>query len=131
MHSGTPHGIRVPVGDLRRTCAQCIRRIAFGLLFFFACACVAWAQAPNRVLHLDGNQSYIELPPDIFQELTETTVEAWVKFGSLDQSRFYSYGAPFRDLGLGHAFRDPTALNFFVSTNQGASSEIVVPGSIA
>jgi len=46
---------------------------------------VAPAQPPttNRVLDLDGNGSYVELPPHIFDELTEATVEVWVKWNDL------------------------------------------------
>jgi hypothetical protein len=31
--------------------------------------------APNRVLELDGHGSYVELPPNIFKDLEEATVE--------------------------------------------------------
>src|SRR5215203_4417357 len=34
----------------------------------------------NRALKLDGTNSYVELPPDIFTNLTEATVEAWVRW---------------------------------------------------
>ena len=36
--------------------------------------------APNRVLELDGNGSYVELPPNIFKDLEEATVEGWEKW---------------------------------------------------
>ncbi|PYI80883.1 MAG: hypothetical protein DME26_20780, partial [Verrucomicrobia bacterium] len=36
----------------------------------------------NRVLQLDG-KSYLELPPNIFKELTEATIEAWIKWDRL------------------------------------------------
>ena len=35
--------------------------------------------AQNRVLELDGQQSYVHLPGHIFDDLEEATVEAWVK----------------------------------------------------
>ncbi|MBI4327056.1 MAG: hypothetical protein HY674_17595, partial [Chloroflexi bacterium] len=38
------------------------------------------APAPNRVLELDGNGSYVELPADLLQGIEELTVEAWVKW---------------------------------------------------
>ena len=49
--------------------------------------------ATNLVLDLDGTNSYVELPPNIFTNLTEATVEGWVKwraFGSW--SRFFNSG---------------------------------------
>ena len=37
------------------------------------------ALAQNRVLELDGQESYVHLPGHIFDHLEEATVEAWVK----------------------------------------------------
>ena len=52
--------------------------------------------APDRVskvLELDGNGSFVELPPDIFKNLTEATVEGWVKWSRLGSwSRFFDLG---------------------------------------
>src|SRR6266516_6692458 len=49
--------------------------------------------APNRVLELDGTNSYVELPPDVFEDLTQATVEGWVKWDSFrDWSRFFDFG---------------------------------------
>ena len=36
--------------------------------------------AQNRVLELDGNGSYIQLPSNIFNDLTNATIEGWVKW---------------------------------------------------
>ena len=33
----------------------------------------------NHVLELDGTGGYVELPPNIFNDLDEATVEAWVR----------------------------------------------------
>src|SRR5436190_8167819 len=53
----------------------------------------AQPSASNRVLELDGNRSYVELPSNIFNDLTEATVEGWVMWERLGQwSRFYGYG---------------------------------------
>ena len=41
--------------------------------------------APNRVLELDGNGSYVELPPNIFKDLEQVTVEGWVRWDSIDE----------------------------------------------
>jgi PAS domain S-box-containing protein len=43
----------------------------------------AGSAATNRVLQLDG-KSYVELPPNIFNELTEATVEGWIKWDRLE-----------------------------------------------
>ena len=49
--------------------------------------------AINHVLELDGKGSYIQLPPGIFKELTESTVEGWVKWDSFRRwSRLFDFG---------------------------------------
>src|ERR1022692_2178443 len=51
--------------------------------------------APNRVLSTKGdgtNMGFVELPPDIFNNLDEATVEGWVKWVNLNNRTFYSYG---------------------------------------
>ena len=35
--------------------------------------------ATNHILELDGRGGYVELPPNIFNDLDEATVEAWVR----------------------------------------------------
>ncbi len=51
------------------------------------------AAPTNRVLHLDGTNSYIELPPNIFDTLTQATVEGWVKWDRLTTTtRFFDFG---------------------------------------
>src|SRR5436190_14770210 len=60
----------------------------------------ALAQAPgnpslltNHVLHLDGGEAYVELPKDAFTNLTEATVEGWVKWNAFQpESRFFDIG---------------------------------------
>ncbi len=37
----------------------------------------------NRVLDLDGDDSYLELPPRIFDRLEESTIEVWVRWFDL------------------------------------------------
>ncbi|MFO1513905.1 MAG: LamG domain-containing protein [Verrucomicrobiota bacterium] len=71
---------------------------------------VVSSPAQNRVLELDGNGSYVELPNNIFQNLTEATVEVWAKwdrFGSY--SRVFEFGASWQ------------AMSVF---NQGTSSDL-------
>jgi hypothetical protein len=50
------------------------------------------SSATNYFLHLDG-KSYLELPPYIFDSLTEATVEGWVKLvDQSDTDRFFDFG---------------------------------------
>jgi signal transduction histidine kinase/ligand-binding sensor domain-containing protein/DNA-binding response OmpR family regulator len=65
------------------------------------------------VLDLDGNDSYVELPPNILNNLTQATVEAWVKLkpGS-DGVRFFSYGEFRHDVGI--EADDSGRLRFFL-----------------
>ncbi len=58
------------------------------------------AQAPavsagltNRVLQLDGTNSYVELPPDLFTNLEEATIEAWVRWDRMaDNAHVWDFG---------------------------------------
>jgi len=55
--------------------------------------------ATGKVLQLDGNGSHVKLPPDIFNELTEATVEGWVKWNTLRHfSRFFDFGNTFNSI---------------------------------
>ncbi len=48
---------------------------------------------PNRVLELDGRKSYVELPANLFQNLTQATVECWVRFEEfVNNSRVFDFG---------------------------------------
>src|SRR5262245_27165947 len=40
----------------------------------------AQTHSTNYVLELDGTGGYVELPPNIFNDLEEATVEAWVRW---------------------------------------------------
>jgi hypothetical protein len=77
--------------------------------------------ATNRVLDLDGKGGYVELPPNIFNDLKEATVEAWVKWRSFptnEWARFFSYGERYHDTGIeGSA---DGGLHFFLSEGKGA-----------
>ena len=57
--------------------------------------------ASNRVLHLDGTNSFVELPPNIFDTLTQATIEGWVKWDSArDFQRFFDFGERDREMYL-------------------------------
>ena len=74
----------------------------------------AGSAATNRVLQLDG-KSYVELPPNIFNELTEATVEGWVKWSSFGQySRFFDFGQGGQLMGV-YNFGETNTLAFETS----------------
>jgi len=73
------------------------------LWFLIGGACFAWgllstlvAQQPAstvQVLDLDEKDSYVELPPNIFNDLTEATIEGWMKWDRLGHwLRFFDCG---------------------------------------
>jgi hypothetical protein len=73
------------------------------------------AVATQRVLELDGNNSYVQLPDDIFHEFTEGTVEAWIYPNHWDSyQRFFNFGGYQYDMGMGRLYSGQ-ALQFFVS----------------
>ncbi len=65
----------------------------------------AWAGSPavpHHVLELDGTGGYVELPPNIFNDLTEATVEVWVRWDDFSGSRkrVFDYGDALQDMSL-------------------------------
>ncbi|MCL4788375.1 MAG: hypothetical protein KJ070_16525, partial [Verrucomicrobia bacterium] len=67
------------------------------------------------VLALDGTNSYVQLPDDIFHTLTQGTVEAWVWPNHWEGiQRFFNFGVYHNDMGLGR-MRNNQGLDFFVS----------------
>ena len=90
------------------------------LIFAAVLAWVCEAQSQNHVLDLDGKDSYVELPPNILNNLDEATVEAWVKWRNFPTNfgaRFFSYGEMYHDTGI-QTDTDGT-LYFFISEGQG------------
>src|SRR6185436_9642810 len=84
--------------------------ILMGLLVCLAQRSTLNAQpsAPNRVLDLDGKGSYVQLPPGVFKELIEATVEGWVKWDSFRRwSRFFDFGASWNGMNLTHVENTP------------------------
>jgi len=66
-----------------------------------AAAPVAEVSLPTRVLQLDGTNSYIELPPNIFANLTQATVEVWAKWDAFQSfSRVFEFGANMQGMSL-------------------------------
>ena len=78
----------------------------------------AAVRMPNRVLELDGQGAYVELPVAAFEDLREATVEAWVRWDEWGYfSQWFAYGTadPWRAMGLNH-FGESTNLQFFIYT---------------
>jgi hypothetical protein len=51
------------------------------------------ATAQNQVLKLDGKDGYVQLPGNIFGQLEEATVEAWVKWEDwAPYSQWFAFG---------------------------------------
>jgi len=62
---------------------------------------IASSPAQNRVLELDGNGSYVELPNNIFQNLTEATVEVWAKWERFNSyARVFEFGASWQSMSV-------------------------------
>lgn len=76
--------------------------------------------AQNRVLELDGQESYVQLPGHIFDGLEEATVKAWVKWEAWDYfSQWFAFGVDdqWRAMGSNH-FDATSTLQFFIYTGQ-------------
>lgn len=69
----------------------------------------------NRVLKLDGNGSYVELPSDIFKDLTQATVEVWAKWAEFAAfSRVFEFGAGYHSVSLfNHATTNDLRFNIY------------------
>src|SRR5882724_6489599 len=75
--------------------------LLFSLAILLSNISIAFAQ--NRVLELDGTGGYVELPPNIFNDLEEATVEAWVRwddFGGAAIKRSFNYGGALQDMSI-------------------------------
>jgi len=107
---------------------------AFGFLVLLSPPSTLHSQpAPpsNRVLELDGTGGYAELPPNIFNELTEATIEAWVRWDNLEgeTKRAFNYGggAGLADISIANI--DGNALWFVCADGaRRVIHQIVVPG---
>jgi len=106
-----------------------------GAVFYLAGPLASSGQpAANRVLELDGRTGFIELPPNIFNDLDEATVEAWVKWQSFSTnqnnnwSRFFSYGQQNHDTGIEATSNGD--LHFFLADGSGPPKSIRVPGVV-
>lgn len=75
----------------------------------------------DKVLDLNGKESFVELPSNIFTNLTSGTVEAWVKWRSPrarpNLVKFFSFGEPYDDMGVWPLAQQFSGLGFGVATN--------------
>src|SRR5262245_30409995 len=60
------------------------------------------ASAQNRVLELDGDDSWVELPAELLKDVkNELTVEGWIRWERLGNfSRFFDFGPVWRSVAL-------------------------------
>ena len=71
----------------------------------FAQSFGAASPATNRVLELDGKDSFVELPNAVFEKLDDATVEGWVKWERFAaHSRFFDFGEPTRSIAVKNQF---------------------------
>ncbi len=93
MHCST---LRARINDSGRVWLCCLT------LLLAALFCPAQnSSKTNRVLKLNGSNSYVQLPPDIFKNLTQATVEAWAKWNEfLPFSRVFEFGAGYQSVSL-------------------------------
>lgn len=72
------------------------------------------AATTNYVLELDGKNSYVELPPNIFNHLTNATVEGWVKWNAFGvRSRFFDFGKAWQTMLVSSGWGGPSDLRFY------------------
>jgi signal transduction histidine kinase/ligand-binding sensor domain-containing protein/CheY-like chemotaxis protein len=109
-----------------------------GLLAWVATVHAQPANIPtNHVLDLDGTGGYVELPPNIFNSLTQATVEAWVKWDEWSDNlgsvykRVFNYGEGQRDLSLSTSYSGPNNLWFVIIDPDKGGVGIDVPGLLS
>jgi signal transduction histidine kinase/ligand-binding sensor domain-containing protein len=82
-----------------------------------------------HVIEFDGKTGYVELPPNILNEIEAATVEFWVKFASLPSrswARFFSYGEEMHDTGI-ELFEHGT-MHVFLQDKSAGAQQFVTPG---
>src|SRR5262245_58205923 len=99
------------------------------------CILIAWLAgllsvlAQNRALHLDGRGAHIELPAQAFINLTQATVEAWVKFEDFSlSSRVFDFGGRSHEMYLGCVGTQPD-LKFLIADPDANRHRIEVAGA--
>ncbi len=88
------------------------------------------AKGKNLVLDLDGNNSYMELTPHVFDGLTNATIECWARLSQISRfPRIFCYGSARHDLSITAGF-DSTELDFVVADGNGGLNWAKCPGAI-
>lgn len=104
---------------------------ACGLLALFLTGKICPAQ--NLALQLDGQGSYVQLPPNLFTNLTEATVEVWARWETFENySRVFEFGAPWHSISVFNLRHQPD-LRFnvwphYAKTSPALQYKIEVPG---
>ncbi len=103
------------------------------LLYLILSLILIFASAPmaqNRVLQLDGKGDYVQLPPNIFNDLSEATIEGWVKWESFGYfSQPFGFGEAWQVVGVNNYMVSPQ-LQFFIYTARTQLHVISVPNSL-
>ena len=87
-------------------------------------------QIAVEATEFNGTNNFVELPPNIFNGLTNATVEAWVKWERLGEpgwNRVFNYGTGGKDLSIGTRGKDGL---WFVISDRGKLHEITIPGAL-
>ena len=93
------------------------------ILVLLFLACPLYAQ--NRVLQLDGDGDYVELPSNIFNHLTEATVECWVRWDSFRYfSQVVALGKEDRAMGINNV-NNRNTVSFFIYADNTQSPHVV------
>ena len=84
----------------------------------------------QRVLELSGHGSWLELPPNVLNDLREATVEVWVRWASLTgpPKRVLDYGAAQQDISI--ACREGGALWYVMGDPHHDLHSVIVNGII-
>ncbi len=91
------------------------------------------SSAQNKALKLDGNGSYVELPTNVFKDLTQATVEVWAKWEEFaGYSRIFEFGSAWQSMSLfNHAATSDLRFNLYpryAKNDPSAMNIIRVPG---
>ena len=127
----------LPTGHVAPSAEASIYRYDARLVVWKSIACIRWlsmcplyhvliwllvalaagvGHAQNLVLQLDGEGDYVQLPGDLFSDLDEATVEAWIKwevFGTFSQPWGFGSGQTRNVMALNNVFSFNT-LQFFI-----------------
>jgi signal transduction histidine kinase/ligand-binding sensor domain-containing protein len=131
MTGGSAHvslvGLPLPRCELMNT--RCL--LTLGVLLGFSSG---QASAQNRVLDLDGRDDHVRLPAFAFTNLSQATIETWVKWRTLNGlGRVFDFGERQREMYLGTtpgtATTNATSLRFLIVDSAGNRRRMDVYGA--